>query len=204
MSKKKNKQKEEIKDTIREEENVQTETEVEDIVASEESEEKEQEEGLDENNENVLNEFDKLEGELLELKDKYLRLYSEFENYRKRTLKEKEDLRKTANESLMSDLLPVVDDFERAQKANENQQEAEPIKEGFSLIYNKMLNITTQKGLKPMKTEKGDDFDDEKHEAITQMPVEEEDLKGKIVDVVEKGYYLNDKVIRFAKVVIGS
>lgn len=207
MTKNTNKKEEEIKDTLEaqeEEASNKKDSQTSDSMEEKEAEKTSEEKEASEDSGEVLNEFDKLETELSDLKDKYLRLYSEFENYRKRTIKEKDDLRKVASEGLMSALLPVVDDFERAQKANESQEDPAPIKEGFDLIYNKMINIITQKGLKVMETKKGDAFDDEMHEAITQMPVEDESLKGNIVDVVEKGYYLNDKVIRFAKVVIGS
>ena len=109
-----------------------------------------------------------------------------------------------ATSDLVVDLLSVIDDFERAQVANEKQEDLEVLKEGFDLINTKLFKTLEQRGLKRMDTEKGSDFDAELHEAITQFPVEEKDLKGKIVDTVEKGYYLGDKVVRFAKVVIGS
>jgi len=137
-------------------------------------------------------------------KDKYLRLYSEFENFRRRTAKEKLDLMKTASEGLMTALLPVIDDFERALQAADEKEEIKSFKEGVDLIYKKLLNVTQGKGLKVMELKEGDDFDADFQEAIAQIPAPKEGLKGKIVDVVEKGYYLNDKVIRFAKVVIGS
>lgn len=149
-------------------------------------------------------EVEKLQAELQEAKDKYLRLYSEFENFRRRTAREKLDLIKTASEGLMVALLPVMDDFQRAQKALEESEDHKASKEGFDLIYNKFKNILTQKGLKPMEAKKGTDFNTEFHEAISQMPVEKKKLKGKVIDVVEKGYFLDEKVIRFAKVVIGA
>jgi len=148
-------------------------------------------------------EVDQLKEEIDEQKDKYLRLYSEFDNFRKRTAKEKLDLIKTANEGLVLSLLPVLDDFERAQKAAEENNDKATI-EGIELIYQKLVKILEQKGVKEMETAKGDDFDDEVHEAITQIPAPEKKLKGKIVDVIEPGYYLNEKVIRFAKVVTGA
>ena len=139
------------------------------------------------------------------MKDKYLRLYSEFENYRRRTSKEKLELVSTANEDLMIELLPVMDDFERAMRSfDSNNEDIESIKEGVNLIYNKFRNITEKKGLKKMDTEPGDDFNSELHDAISHIPAPEEKFKGKIIDTVEKGYYLNDKVIRFAKVVTGA
>ncbi len=147
---------------------------------------------------------EKLEIELAEAKDKYLRLYSEFENFRRRNAKERIDLIKTASSDLMVELIPSIDDFERARKANENQEDIEAVKQGFELISSKLLKTLEAKGLKEMKTEKGTAFDADLHEAVTQFPVEEEELKGKIIDTVEKGYYLGERVIRFAKVVIGA
>lgn len=147
---------------------------------------------------------EKLQIELAEAKDKYLRLYSEFENFRRRNAKERIDLVKTASADLMTDLLPTVDDFERANQANEKQDDIAAVKEGFSLIHNKIYKTLEGKGLKVMETKKGTAFDADLHEAVTQFPVDEKKLKGKIIDTVEKGYYLGEKVIRFAKVVIGS
>ena len=147
----------------------------------------------------------KAKAEIAELKDKYLRLYSEFENYRRRTAKEKLDLIGTANEDLMVAILPVIDDFERALKAaDDGNSTPESLKEGVQLIFNKLKNVTEKGGLKLMETNPGDVFDSEIHDAITQIPAPDEKLKGKIVDTVEKGYYLNNKVIRFAKVVTGA
>ena len=130
---------------------------------------------------------------LAELNDKYLRLYSEYENYRKRTNLEKADLLINGSREMMKAILPVIDDFERALAATED--------EGVKLIYNKMLKILEQKGLKAMEV-KGEKFDENLHEAITRIPAAEESQKGLVVDVVEKGYYLNDKVLRYAKVVV--
>ncbi|MCK5281626.1 MAG: nucleotide exchange factor GrpE [Cyclobacteriaceae bacterium] len=149
-------------------------------------------------------EIEKLKAEVQEAKDKYLRLYSEFENFRRRTAKERLDLIKTATEDLMSALLPVMDDFERAQKALEESEDHKATQEGFELIFNKFSNILKQKGLKQMEDKTGSEFSTEFHEAISQMPVGKKKMKGKIIDVVEKGYYLDEKVIRFAKVVIGA
>jgi molecular chaperone GrpE len=143
---------------------------------------------------------EELKLEVQEAKDKYLRLYSEFENFRRRTSKEKLDLISTASRELMEALLPVMDDFERSMK----QEKEESDNEGVKLIYNKLSNILTAKGLKKMEIEPGDAFDDEFHEAITQIPAPEKELAGKIVDVVEPGYFLGEKVIRFAKVVTGA
>lgn len=135
--------------------------------------------------------------------DKYLRLYSEFDNYRKRTIKERIELSKTASEEVIIDLLPVLDDFERAVKSNEESKDCDAIKDGMNLIYNKFKSTLEKKGLKPIDS-KGDEFDTDFHEAITQIPAPSDDLKGKVVDEVEKGYQLGDKVIRFSKVVIGQ
>ncbi|WMJ72912.1 nucleotide exchange factor GrpE [Cytophagaceae bacterium ABcell3] len=147
--------------------------------------------------------LDVLKRENAELKDKFLRLYSEFENFRRRTSKEKSDLIKSASEGVISSLLPVVDDFERAMKSMEEIDDNDPVKEGVILIHNKFYKILESKGLKPMNAQ-GQEFNSEIHEAITNIPAPSDDLKGKVVDEVEKGYYLNDKVIRFAKVVIGA
>lgn len=143
------------------------------------------------------------EGSYGELHDKYIRLYSEFDNFRKRTIKEKSDIIKNAGSDVIGSLLPVLDDFERAIASNESVEDLEALKEGFKLIQHKMLNILQSKGLKPMES-KGKDFDVDSHEAITQMPVEDSKQKGKVIDVVEPGYYLNDNVLRYAKVVVGS
>jgi molecular chaperone GrpE len=144
-----------------------------------------------------------LEEQFSALNDKYLRLYSDFDNYRKRTIKEKSDLISNANANLLKDLLTVIDDFERAIVSNNETEDVTGLKEGFNLIYNKFSGILTSKGLKPMNSE-GTTFDLDLHEAITNTPVEKEEDKGKIVAVVEKGYYLNDKVLRYAKVVVGQ
>jgi molecular chaperone GrpE len=144
-----------------------------------------------------------VEDELREFKDKYLRLYSEFENFRRRTAKEKLELMTTASEGVILDMLPVIDDFERAEKALEENDDVATIKEGTTLIINKFKKILTDKGLKPIET-KGETFDVDLHEAITQFPAPSDDLKGKIMDETEKGYYLGEKVIRFSKVVVGS
>ncbi|WP_224996841.1 nucleotide exchange factor GrpE [Cesiribacter sp. SM1] len=144
-------------------------------------------------------------GELEEQKEKYLRLYSEFENFRRRTAKEKMELTRTANEEMASAMLPVLDDFERAIKAFEkDNSQSDSTKEGMMLIYNKFKSALERKGVKVMQVEAGSEFDAEYQEAITQIPAPDESLKGKVVDVVEKGYTLGDKVIRFAKVVIGA
>lgn len=144
----------------------------------------------------------KLQQEVAEQKDKFIRLYSEFENYKRRTSKEKLELIQAANEQLIKSLLPVIDDFERAGKSVRNPQDQDA--EGFLLIHNKFKKILDQNGVKEMEVGVGSDFNADLQEAITQIPAPEEKLKGKVVDVVEKGYLLNEKVIRFAKVVVGS
>ena len=147
-------------------------------------------------------ELAKLREELTGQKDKYLRLYSEFDNFRRRTAKEKLDLIQSANEQLLKALLPVADDFDRAEKSFKDVSAKEL--EGFFLIQNKFRRVLEQHNVKVMEIKAGSEFNADFHEAITQIPAPDESLKGKIVDVVEKGYVLNDKVIRFAKVVVGS
>ena len=146
----------------------------------------------------------KLEEEVNNLKDKYLRLYSDFENYKRRSAKERLEIISSANKDLMIELLPVLDDFERALNVSNENTETAPVHEGVQLVYTKFLKILEQKGLKVMEIKPGDAFDSEYHEAVAQIPAPDENLKGKIVDVLEKGFYLGDKVIRFAKVVTGA
>lgn len=143
------------------------------------------------------------ENKVNELNDKYLRLYSEFDNYRRRSIKEKSDIIKTAAEDVFKAILPVIDDFERAIKANENAEDVKAIKEGIQLIYNKFKNTTQQKGLTSFES-KGETFNPDVMEAITHIPAPDETQKGKVIDEVEKGYKLGDKVIRFAKVVVAQ
>ena len=148
-------------------------------------------------------ELEKAELELIDLKDRHMRLQAEFDNYRKRTMKERMELLKTANESLLISLLPVVDDFDRANQTLDAVEDNSPIKEGVTLIMTKFQDFLKQNGIKEIEAT-GQGFDTDLHEAITKIPAPTKALKGKIVDVVQKGYYLNDKVIRFAKVVIGQ
>jgi molecular chaperone GrpE len=138
-----------------------------------------------------------------EANEKYLRLYSEFENFRRRTAKEKLELIATASEDVIKDLLPVLDDFERAIKTNEDSEDIESLKEGFVLLHQKIHSILKSKGLVEMDSN-GKDFNIDEHEALTKIPSPSKDLKGKVVDVIEKGYKLKDKVIRYAKVVVGE
>jgi molecular chaperone GrpE len=143
------------------------------------------------------------EEKLAELNDRFLRLYAEFDNYRKRTNKEKVDIISNANAGILADLLPVMDDFERAILNNQQADDITVVKEGFQLISNKFKAILEAKGLKQMQA-KGTPFDSELHEAIANIPAPSKKEVGKVIDDVEKGYYLNDKVIRFAKVVVGQ
>ena len=139
------------------------------------------------------------EEKISQLNDKHLRLFAEFENFKKRTAKERIDLYKTAGESVLTALLPVLDDFERSMKANQKQED-----EGVILIYNKLKSILETKGLKAMEDSIGKKLNTDYHEAITNIPAPSVDMKGKIIDVIEKGYFLNEKVIRYAKVVVAN
>ena len=164
------------------------------------------EDSKEENQEEVveLSKEEELEIQVKEATDKYLRLYSEFDNFRKRTQKEKVELYKTAGEGVISAILPILDDLERAEKANEENDDAQSIKDGIKLIQDKLTNILKTKGLEAVESPIGKDFNVEFHEAITQIPAPSKKEKGKVLDVVEKGYELNGKVIRFSKVVIGQ
>jgi molecular chaperone GrpE len=150
-----------------------------------------------------LTELEKAMADAADWKDKYVRLYAEFDNYKRRTSKERIDLLKTANEDLMSSLIPIIDDFDRALKNIPATEETKVLREGVELIHNKFNKTLQQKGLVAMNAQ-GEVFNTELHEAITQIPAPTEDLKGKVVDEVEKGYFLGDKVIRYAKVIIGA
>ena len=191
---------EEKKEETLENENITTEEKEEtaENTASNDSESNEEEK------KELISEEEKLKLEVEELKDKHLRLYSEFENFRRRTIKEKADIIATASKDIVGELLPVLDDIERAESSFENAEDAKALKEGVDLIFNKFRKVLENKGLKPFESVKGKDFDPEIHEAITQIPAPEESLKGKVVDEIEKGYYLNDKIIRYSKVVIGQ
>lgn len=144
-----------------------------------------------------------LQYEKAELNDKYLRLFSEFDNFRKRMNKEKIDIIKTASKNVIEGLLPVLDDFDRALQHLKEQGADEEAIQGVELIYNKLFNNLKSKGLEPMDSV-GKDFDTDFHDAITQIPAPSEDLKGKVVDVAEKGYLLNGSIIRHAKVIVGQ
>ncbi|MCE6991543.1 nucleotide exchange factor GrpE [Dyadobacter sp. CY323] len=147
--------------------------------------------------------LDAAKSEIAELKDKYLRLYADFENFRRRTAKEKLDMISGASADTVKLILPIVDDFERAKVSFDSSTDIEALKEGVDLIYTKLFKALESKGLKPMVS-KGESFDAEIHESIAQFPAPSEDQKGKVIDEIEKGYYLNDKVIRYAKVIVGS
>ncbi len=153
--------------------------------------------------ENVSEALAELQDEFKREKDRYLRLFAEFENYKKRTTRERLEMFKTAGEDVMLSLLPVLDDFGRALKELEKSED-EGLFKGVELIYSKLRETLRAKGLELMEINPGDSFDSERHEAVTQVPAPEEDLKGKIIDVVEKGYTLGDKIIRYPKVVIGQ
>ncbi|MCF8236986.1 MAG: nucleotide exchange factor GrpE [Saprospiraceae bacterium] len=143
-------------------------------------------------------------GESEDLKDKYLRLFAEFDNFKKRNIRERLDLMKSASQDMMTAILPVLDDFDRAQKNAEAQERTDdPVLEGLLLVHSKLSGILKQKGLEDMDPV-GEDFDPELHEAITEIPAPSPELKGKVIDTIEKGYLLNDKIIRYAKVVVGS
>lgn len=161
------------------------------------------EESSSENKESQISDEDKLKAEATEWQNKYLRLYAEFDNFKRRTSKERLELLQIAGKDVISDLLTVLDDFERAQKSIETATDAVAVKEGVTLVQHKLKGILNQKGLKEMESI-GKEFDADLHEGITSIPAPSADLKGKIVDELEKGYLLNDKVIRFAKVIIGA
>lgn len=149
--------------------------------------------------------LDKVQEDLNAANDKYLRLYSEFENFRRRASKEKLALIDTAEEAMLKKLLPIVDDFERALTALQSTDTTQKAsQEGIRLIYEKLSRVLRQMGVHPMVVEKGTIFDVEFHEAVTQMPASDDAMRGKVLDVVEKGYLLREKVVRFAKVVIGE
>lgn len=150
-----------------------------------------------------VDELSLLKEELAVWKDKYLRLYADFDNFRKNKIKERAELILTAGSDVISSLLPVLDDFDRAMAASEQMKDPEAFKEGMKLIHHKLLHNLENKGLKMMEANTAP-FDTDLHEAVTNIPVPENAMKGKVVDVLEKGYYLHDKVLRYAKVVVGQ
>lgn len=148
-------------------------------------------------------EISQLKNEIEELKDKYLRIFAEFDNFRKRSMKEKLELMQTAGRETIEAMLPVLDDFDRAKKIAETPGSKEVFSEGVDLVYQKLYGVLASKGLKPMEST-GQQFDAELHEAVTEIDVPNEELRGKVIDTLEKGYLLNDKIIRYAKVVTGK
>lgn len=154
-------------------------------------------------NETVEEGANSIEKELAEIQDKHIRLHAEFDNFRRRTAKEKIELMKNGGEKALTELLPVIDDFERAMQAMETSDDVVALKDGLQLIYTKFQTYLKQNGVQEIEAQ-AQDFDTDKHEAITKIPAPSKNLKGKVVDVIQKGYQLNDKVIRFAKVVIGE
>ena len=183
------------------EEKTETEAEVNDVPESTEG--VESEEINDEFADNPDEELATLKKELSGLHDKYLRLAAEFDNYRKRTLREKTDLLQNAGESLLLDILPVVDDFERGLEVASNAVDMDAVRTGMDLIYNKLKDFLNNHGVKEIKA-LNEPFDTDWHEAVTNIPAPSDDMKGKIVDVIQKGYTLNSKVMRYSKVVIGE
>lgn len=159
-----------------------------------------EEEGIAESEPETKDEF---KGKFEEINDKYIRLYSEFDNYRRRTAREKIELITNAGEDMLKILIPVLDDFDRAIANNEKSDDINAVKEGVKLVYNKFKKTLTDKGLKEMEMN-DNSFNVDLHEAITKIPAPDNDLKGKVIDVIEKGYLLNEKVIRYAKVVVGE
>lgn len=165
-----------------------------------------QADGLDNSTEEQVStekaELEKLNAEIAEQKDKYLRLFAEFDNYKRRVAKERGELIQTAGREVLNSLLDVLDDSERAEKQMQSTDDVKLIKEGVSLVFNKLRTTLQAKGLKSLDSI-GQDFDVEKHEAISEVPASPE-MQGKVIDEVQKGYYLNDKLIRFAKVIVGK
>ncbi len=151
----------------------------------------------------LLEEIEDLNILLTESKDKHLRLFAEFDNFKKRNIRERLDLLKNAGQDTLSAMLPIVDDFDRAKASAEDEKTEETLSEGVSMVYNKLYNVLEGKGLKKMVSN-GEAFDPELHEAITKIPAPTEDMKGKVIDTIEAGFYLNEKIIRHAKVVVGE
>lgn len=187
--------------TIKEEEEIKVEGRSEEKAASEEQPKGQETPKHEEKEEDT--ELQKIQQELAEQKDKFLRLSAEFDNYRKRTMKEKAELILNGGEKSITSILPVVDDLERALKNMETATDVEAVKEGVQLIYNKFMNVLGQNGVKVIETQE-QPLNTDYHEAIAVIPAPEEEKKGKILDCVQTGYTLNDKVIRHAKVVVGE
>jgi molecular chaperone GrpE len=191
---------------VNEQENSAEEVKKEQATAQEETAKKEHKhdkKSKKDKTDEAREQLEKLQHEIADMKDKHVRLQAEFDNFRKRTLKEKMELMKSGGESVLKSIIPVVDDFERALAAFSDVEDDNPLKQGVTLIYNKFQDFLKQNGIKEIEA-KEKDFDTDLHEAITKIPAPTEALKGKVVDVVQKGYLLHEKVIRFAKVVIGE
>ncbi|MFT6336666.1 MAG: molecular chaperone GrpE [Saprospiraceae bacterium] len=148
-------------------------------------------------------EIEELNIQLAESKDKHLRLFAEFDNFKKRNIRERMDLLKNAGQDTLSAMLPIVDDFDRAKASAEDEKTEETLSEGIVMVYNKLYNVLESKGLKKMLSN-GEAFDPELHEAITKIPAPTDEMKGKVIDTIESGFYLNEKIIRHAKVVVGE
>ena len=185
----------------------QTEVQDTEVTSSENNQESNQDSTSEfneaEGEETAETSLEKLEQAVASEQDKFLRLFAEFENYKKRTSKERMDLFKTANQEVIIAMLPVVDDFERAMKELSKEQDSELYK-GVSLIQNKFIGVLKNKGLEEVVVSAGDTFDSEMHDAITQIPAPDKKMKGKVIDVIEKGFQLGDKIIRHPKVVVGN
>ena len=207
--KKKNQDKEQMEEKQNgQEQNIEEQQASAEQEATEQNQEgQEQQQGEEETGEKSLEDLQKEIEELKqkneELKDKHLRLFADFDNYKKRTAKEKTDIQKNASEDVLKDLLPIIDDFERAIGTAEDAKDVDSVREGMRLIYQKMMKTLEHKGLQSMESQ-GKEFDSEYHEAVSEIPAPSDDQKGKVMDEIEKGYYLNDKIIRFAKVVVGK
>jgi len=193
---------EEIKEDMPQEELEQNEKEEKEVEIKEEKKSKSRW-GKKDKVKELKAELEEKEIEIKEAKDKYIRLYAEFDNYKKRTTKERYDLISTAGRDTIASLLPVLDDFDRAKKSADDENSSEAFSEGVTLVYNKLHNIMKAKGLTAMEST-GETFDPELHEALTEIPAPSEEMKGKNIDTIETGYLLNDKIIRHAKVVVGK
>ncbi|WP_159520833.1 nucleotide exchange factor GrpE [Sunxiuqinia indica] len=197
-----NKEKEQVEETEAKENTAQ-----ENDKAAEEDKNSKKAKGKKENKkskkDNTDEKIEALGNELIELKDKHIRLQAEFDNYRKRTMKEKMELIKTGGETVLVNILPVIDDFERALIAFGEMKDDDPLKQGITLIYSKFQEFLKQNNIQEIEA-KEKEFDTDLHEAVTKIPAPKEELKGKVVDVIQKGYVMNEKVIRFSKVVIGE
>lgn len=197
-----NKEKQESRE---DQETVEEPTDQQEEKTEEDSQKKSDQEGeqCEDARQDAEDEKELLKRQLEELNDKHMRLIAEYDNFRKRTLREKMELSKNAGENLLVNLLPVLDDFERARQHIDSAKDLDAVKEGIELIYNKFQEYLKQQGVAEIETE-DQEFDSEEHEAVTKIPAPDEDKKGKIVDCVQKGYKLNDKVIRYPKVVVGE